>query len=1191
MTPLRSQAFRSQSLALTVAIGLAVVTAAVLGGFTWLSHRSERTRQLAQLQQEQRVLAEQLAVSLSLAVWNFDRPQIARVVKAGMANPDVVAIAVRLSDAERSVIGRRRNGPGASEPVDDLRLLPADRPAFTRPVLVEREPVGELTLSYTPEHVEARLRRELGWRLGRILVLDLVLIASAYALLWWLLLRPLRLLEDDAARIRRGEAVVLADSGGQFRGEMGSLRASLGAMLEQLQGRYDQVVRSETRFRQLVLNAEIGMALFDRDLVPLEISPSLCAILGASREELLSSDPLSFLYPADRPAAQRDLERLVHGGVSAYRRERRLRRRDGEVVWAELCMNVLGDSSGRITHYFLQVQNTTERKRREQENERLSNLFQVLSRINLALVRANTQAEVFDAIARTLVETGRFQTAWIGWGNEATRMIEPVAVVGDELGYVAGLDISTDPDHPASRGPSGTAFREARTYVCNDFFADAATLPWRERAERSGIRASVALPLRRAGQVRGLLTVYAAEQHFFTPQKIELLEEAADNISFALDVLAERDRRREAEAALRRSEGRLQFLLTATPAIIYSLRPGGDFGVTFLSRNVREVLGHEAEEFAADPGFWQAHLHPDDARVIDRSFAGLARQDTLVREYRFRRRDGVYRWMLDETRVVRDPQGRPLELVGYWLDVTARKAAEQQLADLAERLQLALEIGRVGVWQHWPGRQQTLWDANTHALFGVAAGATPHSLDQFFALLHPEDRAAYAAAWDDLVRTGRELRLRFRLVRAGGEVRHVEAHAVLRRDEAGGPGWVLGVNIDLTDVVTASTNAERYRAQLIQAQKMETLGQMAGSITHDFNNLLTGINGFVELAALALPPQHKSLKMLEHAMRAADSARELVRRILVFSRQTSAKQQLPVRLSDVVRDTAPLVSTLFPASIALELDLPAQEPPVMADAGQIQQVLMNLCSNSAHAIGVVRGSVRISVDTVAGEAARVRLRVADTGCGMDEATLRRVFEPFFTTKKAGEGTGLGVPIVLNIVQDHGGTVDIASEVGRGTTFTLQFPACAPAPTLVPARVEAGAGDRGGGRVLVVDDEPTVTTLVTALLQRAGYSVVACASPQEAWRALAADANRFDLVLTDYLMAEMNGSEFIRRARELAPELGGIIMTGNLGEIDALVRGGHQVVAKPFDNAALVEAIRRELERRAARRPTAAPGPP
>lgn len=353
------------------------------------------------------------------------------------------------------------------------------------------------------------------------------------------------------------------------------------------------------------------------------------------------------------------------------------RRKDGTIFPVEVSARRL-DIGGR-PHVLSVIRDITDRKAQEQEFEGLNRVYYVNSLINQAMVRARSREELFEETCRILVETGRFKIAWIGWLRLETRLIEPVAVAGDEHGYVKGIRISEDESVPEGRGPSGVAFRAGESYVCNDFFADPGTVPWRERALQSGFKSTMAVPLSCEGVIRGLIVVYAAEPGFFNARKIQLLERTAGDLSYALNVFAGEARRREAEAAVRASESRLQFLLTASSAIIYSLRVSGDFGTTFISPNVRQVLGYEPLMFTSDPGFWLRGVHPEDLPGAIAATSTLKASDAVSREYRFRHADGSWRWMRDEIRLAQDTPDRPKEWVGCWLDITGRRETEDAL--------------------------------------------------------------------------------------------------------------------------------------------------------------------------------------------------------------------------------------------------------------------------------------------------------------------------------------------------------------------------------------------------------------------------------------------------------------------------------------------------------------------------------
>jgi PAS domain S-box-containing protein len=429
------------------------------------------------------------------------------------------------------------------------------------------------------------------------------------------------------------------------------------------------------RLALVMRHANDVIFLFDESMRIVEANERAVAVYGYTLPELRQ------LTAADLRTPEANAEVRQHFAAAqadqGFTFETTHRRKEGATFSVEVSSRPVMVAGHR--HVLSIIRDISERKAHEQEIARLGRLYRVISEVNQVLVRTKSREELFGEVCRVLVERGSFRIAWVGWLNWQTRFIEPLAVAGDTTGYTQGIRIAADAELPEGRGPSGTAFREGRVYVTNDFFADPNTGPWRERAARAGFNATIALPLQQEGGTLGLLTVYALEKNAFGAEEIELLRETAGNISFALEVFAREHRRREAEAALLASENRLQFIVSATPAIIYSLRAGGNFATTFLSPNIRNVLGYERAAVMGDSGFWPSHLHPDDAAFAVGLIGDLEKKSVVVREYRFRHADGSWRWMHDEMQVVRDAQGRATELVGYWFDITERKAAEESL--------------------------------------------------------------------------------------------------------------------------------------------------------------------------------------------------------------------------------------------------------------------------------------------------------------------------------------------------------------------------------------------------------------------------------------------------------------------------------------------------------------------------------
>lgn len=336
---------------------------------------------------------------------------------------------------------------------------------------------------------------------------------------------------------------------------------------------------------------------------------------------------------------------------------------------------------GRVW-YFRDI---TERKNHEREIERLNRVYFVISQVNQALVRAKTREILFAEVCRVLVEIGGFRLAWIGWLNPTTQLIAPVAVAGDRHDYVSALRISTDANAPEGRGPSGVAFRDGCTYVCNDFFADPATVIWRERAQAVGFQSSIALPLRCEGQTRGLLTVYAAEKNFYAPREITLLEEAAGDVSFALDVFANEVRRGEAEVALRQSEERFRSIFEEAPlgvALIDSLTGR----IIEVNAQYAAIAGRTKSALAAID--WMSLTHPDDvAADLDQMARMNAGQISGYHlDKRYLRPDGSPVWIhMTIAPIAVEDRSHPRHLAMIQ-DITEAKRAEAALRQSTEDL-------------------------------------------------------------------------------------------------------------------------------------------------------------------------------------------------------------------------------------------------------------------------------------------------------------------------------------------------------------------------------------------------------------------------------------------------------------------------------------------------------------------------
>ncbi len=415
-------------------------------------------------------------------------------------------------------------------------------------------------------------------------------------------------------------------------------------------------------------------------------------------------------------------------------------------------------------------------------------------------------------------------------------------------------------------------------------------------------------------------------------------------------------------------------------------------------------------------------------------------------------------------------------------------------------------------------------------------------------------------------------------------------------DAEGRPAGTLAMVSDVTERRLAQENRAHLEGQLRESQKMEAIGTLAGGIAHDFNNILAAILGNVALIRQDLESGHASGVRLEQIRQAGERGRSLVQQIVAFSRREQ-QQRIVQPLRPLLVEAATMLRSTLSTRVELELRLSDEPLFVSADATQLQQVLMNLCTNAWHAMADGAGRVIIGLDAAkldAEQAGRhgwtagryAHVWVADNGCGMDVATQARIFEPFFTTKPVGKGTGLGLAVVHGIVTSHGGVLGVASAPGLGTTFDMYFPLSSPAEERVPVAskpspdVTASAGR--GQHVLYVDDDPVMGVMVEGLLQRAGYRVTTVAGPREALACTHAPDAAVDIVVTDFNMPEMSGLDLTRELKLFRPRMPVILTSGYITDAvraDALAAGVSHVLQKEYTFEQLATIVQAALDGR------------
>jgi PAS domain S-box-containing protein len=519
--------------------------------------------------------------------------------------------------------------------------------------------------------------------------------------------------------------------------------------------------------------------------------------------------------------------------------------------------------------------------------------------------------------------------------------------------------------------------------------------------------------------------------------------------------------------------------------------------------------------------------------------------------------------------------------------IAERERTERALRESEERLRLALAAAEQGLYDLDVQTGETVVSPEYARMLGYAPEEFEETNARWIERLHPDDREPVAGAYRAYVAGETpEYRVEFRQRTKSGDWKWIlSLGKIVQYDEAGRPLRMLGTHTDITKRKEAEEESSRLTAQLLHAQKMESVGRLAGGVAHDFNNMLLVILACNELIKMRHPEDAKLLLSLQEIEGAALRARDITRQLLAVSRKQIAAPR-SVNLSEFLAETRKTLGRLIGEDVELDFRLGADLWPVRIDPSQLDQVLMNLVVNARDAMPVggkltiETTNVRIDEDYCRRHVGfrpgdYVLLVVSDSGAGMDRETLARAFEPFFTTKAVGKGTGLGLATVHGIVTQNGGVVSVHSEAGQGTTFRIYLPRLREAAVAAEAREETPAA-RTGGRVLLVEDDEAVRRTLAAMLDALGFSVVVATGWREALSlAGRADAS-VDVLLTDVVMPELSGKELCERLRAARPGLPVLYMSGYTDDVivhHGILEDGVHFIQKPFTMDDLARAIR------------------
>jgi PAS domain S-box-containing protein len=521
---------------------------------------------------------------------------------------------------------------------------------------------------------------------------------------------------------------------------------------------------------------------------------------------------------------------------------------------------------------------------------------------------------------------------------------------------------------------------------------------------------------------------------------------------------------------------------------------------------------------------------------------------------------------------------------GIFLDITERRQIEKALTEANLRYNETVRGGNIGLWDWELNSNRVHYSPEWKAQIGYGVDEISDDFEEWRSRIHYDDLSAtLKALYSTLEGISKEYKAEFRFRHKDGSWRWITAHGTVLADDAGRPSRMVGSHVDVTE-------RKQMENQILQAQKMESIGILSGGIAHDFNNILFPIMGMAEMLLEDLPSTSPEYENAQEIFKAALRASNLVKQILAFSRKTD-QNKIPTRMQNILKDVLKLTRSTIPSNIDIHQDIQFDCGLILADPTQLHQIAMNLITNAYHAVEADGGRIVVRLqecqqetelsvrhNSILEAGSYLNLSVSDTGHGIQPEVIDKIFDPYFTTKETGKGTGLGLAVVLGIVQSLGGTVKTSSEVGKGTTFDVYIPLID--MTQIPETNNRSEKLPGGNeRILLVDDEESVARLEKQMLERMGYRVTLYNSSIDALETFRSAPQSFDLVLTDLTMPNMTGKQFAKNLKIVRSDIPVIICTGYSDTLDqerAASIGVNGFLLKPVVKSELLKMVRKVL---------------
>ncbi len=649
-------------------------------------------------------------------------------------------------------------------------------------------------------------------------------------------------------------------------------------------------------------------------------------------------------------------------------------------------------------------------------------------------------------------------------------------------------------------------------------------------------------------------------------------------------------KQKKAEKTLQESELKFRLLADYTYDWEYWIDLDGNY--TYLSPSCERISGYTKEEFISDPELLFKIVLPEYKEEVLHHYKNERKNmvDTLSFEFKFITRDGKESWIEHNCCPLFNKLGKFIGRRGNNRDITERVQADKMLKTSEERYKgiiqnttnciavyRAVDDGKDFVFVEFNPMAEKTENTTKKEVIGkkvteVFPGVSDLGLLKVF---------------QDVYRSGTAQHLPIEIYK-DKRVQGYRENYIYKLHS----GEIVAVYRDLTEEKKLENEKVHLQEQLIQAQKMEAIGTLAGGIAHDFNNILGVIIGYTELT-LDDPGNIKNIVYnLQHVMKASDRAKDMVKQILTFSRKDDQSMK-PVNVGNVIKEIITFLRSTIPTTIEIRSTVAKNFGLIFGNATQINQVLMNLCTNASHAMVEKGGVLKINLQEVTLDkdsslivnlepGTYLHLIVSDTGTGMSKEVLKRIFEPYYTTKKNGEGTGMGLAVIYGIVNSHNGNIKVRSEIGTGSVFNIYFPVLESEKILDVYEDQKTALMGNEEKILFVDDENPLAELGTKMLEKLGYQVESRTSSIEALEAFKANIDKFDLIITDMTMPNMTGIKLAAEVHKIRPDIPVVLCTGfsdSINKSNYKSLGISALIMKPVIKKALAETVREVLEKK------------